>query len=94
MKDIVFLEGILAAVASQDTQKRLKAAEDFSNYLSDPSNGIEFIGFDKLLDGLIGWVNSSNFKASRRWEYKLLSCQRDFVLLHYRLRKSVHGKAS
>lgn len=66
MKDIVFLEGILAAVTSQDTQKRLKAAEDLSNYLSDPSNGIEFIGFDKLLDGLIGWVNSSNFKASRR----------------------------
>lgn len=79
MKDIVFLEGIVAAVASQDTQKRLKAAEDFSNYLSDPSNGIEFIGFDKLLDGLIGWVNSSNFKASRRLKYKLLSCQTDFV---------------
>ena len=89
MKDIVFLEGIVAAVASQDTQKRLKAAEDFSNYLSDPSNGIEFIGFDKLLDGLIGWVNSSNFKASRRLKYKMLSCQTDFVLLHYRLRKSV-----
>ena len=89
MKDIIFLEGILAAVASQDTQKRLKAAEDFSNYLSDPSNGIEFIGFDKLLDGLIGWVNSSNFKASRRWKHKLLSCRREFVLLHYRLRKSV-----
>ncbi|XP_027059077.1 CLIP-associating protein 1-A-like isoform X6 [Pocillopora damicornis] len=64
MKDIAFLEGILAAVTSQDTQRRLKAAEDFSNYLSVPSNGIEFIGFDKLLDGLVGWVNSSNFKIS------------------------------
>ena len=63
MKDIAFLEGILAAVTSQDTQRRLKAAEDFSNYLSVPSNGIEFIGFDKLLDGLVGWVNSSNFKV-------------------------------
>lgn len=94
MKDIVFLEGILAAVASQDTQKRLKAAEDFSNYLSDPSNGIEFIGFDKLLDGLIGWVNSSNFKASRQWKHVLLSCPRDFILLHYRLRKSVASFAS
>ncbi|XP_073237164.1 CLIP-associating protein 1-A-like isoform X3 [Porites lutea] len=64
MKDLVFLEGILAAVNSQDTQKRLKAAEDLSTYLSDPSNRIEFIGFDKLLDGLVAWVNSSNFKLS------------------------------
>ncbi|XP_078377626.1 LOW QUALITY PROTEIN: CLIP-associating protein 1-like [Oculina patagonica] len=64
MKDLAFLEGIVAAVACQDTQKRLKAAEDLSNYLSDPSNGIEFIGFDKLLDGLVGWVNSSNFRIS------------------------------
>lgn len=64
MKDVAFLEGILAAVSCQDTQKRLKAAEDFSNYLSEPSNGIEFIGFDKLLDGLVGWVTSSNFKLS------------------------------
>ncbi|XP_074623807.1 CLIP-associating protein 1-like isoform X5 [Acropora palmata] len=64
MKDLAFLEGILAAVSTQDTQKRLKAAEDLSNYLSEPSNGIEFIGFDKLLDGLVGWVNSSNFRLS------------------------------
>ncbi|XP_068742214.1 CLIP-associating protein 1-like isoform X1 [Montipora capricornis] len=64
MKDVAFLEGILAAVSCQDTQKKLKAAEDFSNYLSEPSNGIEFIGFDKLLDGLVGWVTSSNFKLS------------------------------
>lgn len=66
MKDLVFLEGILAAVNSQDTQKRLKAAEDLSTYLSDPSNRIEFIGFDKLLDGLVAWVNSSNFKVGKR----------------------------
>ena len=64
MKDLVFLEGILAAVNSQDTQKRLKAAEDLSTYLSDPSNRIEFI--DKLLDGLVAWVNSSNFKVGKR----------------------------
>lgn len=63
MKDLAFLEGIVAAVSTQDTQKRLKAAEDLSNYLSEPSNGIEFIGFDKLLDGLVGWVNSSNFRV-------------------------------
>ena len=63
MKDLTFLEGILAAVSTQDTQKRLKAAEDLSNYPSEPSNGIEFIGFDKLLDGLVGWVNSSNFRV-------------------------------
>ena len=69
MKDVAFLEGILAAVSCQDTQKKLKAAEDFSNYLSEPSNGIEFIGFDKLLDGLVGWVTSSNFKVRNNFPY-------------------------
>lgn len=93
MKDIVFLEGILAAVASQDTQKRLKAAEDLSNYLSDPSNGIEFIGFDKLLDGLVGWVNSSNFKVRKRWKQKL-SWKFDFVLVHNRSREFTVSFAS
>lgn len=37
--------------------------EDFLNYLSVFFNGIEFIGFDKLFDGFVGWVNSSNFKV-------------------------------
>ncbi|XP_031566789.1 CLIP-associating protein 1-like isoform X2 [Actinia tenebrosa] len=64
MKDIPFLEDILASVWSQDTQKRLKAAEELSNYLSEPSNDIEFGGYDKLIDGLIAWVNSSNFRVS------------------------------
>ena len=63
MKDIIFLEGVLASILSQDTQKRLKAADDLSNYLSDPSNGIEFVGFEKLLDGLVTWVNSSNLRV-------------------------------
>ena len=64
MKDLVFLEGITASVHSQDTQKRLKAADDLSNYLSDPSNNVEFLGFDKLLDGIVTWINSSNYRVS------------------------------
>ena len=85
MKDLVFLEGILAAVSCQDTQKRLKAAEDLANYLSDPSNGIEFIGFDKLLDGLVGWVSSSNFKV-RNFQKRILSSKFVFVLVFRRSR--------
>lgn len=85
MKDLVFLEGILASVNCQDTQKRLKAAEELSNYLSDPSNGIEFIGFDKLLDGLVGWVNSSNFKVSKRLKW-IFSSQFVSLLLRNRSR--------
>lgn len=63
MKDVAFLEGILASVWSQDTQRRLKAAEELSNYLSHPSNDIEFGGYEKLIDGLVAWVNSSNFRV-------------------------------
>ncbi|KAK3736138.1 hypothetical protein QZH41_015538 [Actinostola sp. cb2023] len=64
MKDVPFLEGILASVWSQDTQRKLKAAEELSNYLSDPAKDIEFGGYEKLIDGLIAWVNSSNFRVS------------------------------
>ena len=66
MRDIILLEGILASVSCQDTQRRLKAAEDLANYLSNPGNEIDFPGFpfEKLVDGLIGWVSSSNFKVS------------------------------
>lgn len=63
MKDVAFLEGIVASVWSQDTQRRLKAAEELSNYLSQPSNDIEFGGYEKLIDGLVAWVNSSNFRV-------------------------------
>ncbi|XP_032242653.2 CLIP-associating protein 1-A isoform X3 [Nematostella vectensis] len=64
MRDNPFLDEILSAVWSQDTQKRLRAAEDLSNYLNDPSNDIVFHGYERLIDGLVGWVNSSNFRVS------------------------------
>lgn len=64
MKDLMFLEEITAAVHSQDTQKRLRAAEDLTNYLNDPSSSLEFLGFDKLLDGIVTWINSSNYRVS------------------------------
>lgn len=89
MRDLVFLEGILAAVNCQDTQKRLKAAEELSNYLCDPSNGIEFIGFDKLLDGLVGWVNSSNLKV-RHVQSRILPSGFGFVLALNRSRFRVN----
>lgn len=65
MKNVAFLEGILASVWSQDTQRRLKAAEELSNYLCDPANDIEFGGYEKLIDGLVAWVNSSNFRVNK-----------------------------
>lgn len=65
MKDVVFLEGIVASIWAQDTQRRLKAAEELSNYLCDPANDIEFGGYEKLIDGLVAWVNSSNFRVRK-----------------------------
>lgn len=67
MRDLILLEGVLASVLAQDTQRRLKAADDLTNYLNNPSNEIDFSGFpfEKLIDGLVAWVNSSNFRVSR-----------------------------
>ena len=63
MKDNSVLETFLPAIEQQDTHKRLKVAEEIISYVSDPDNSLEFPGVDRMIDGLLGWAGSSNFKV-------------------------------
>lgn len=51
------------AIEQQDTHKRLKAAEEIISYVNDPENALDFPGVDRMIDGLLGWAGSSNFKV-------------------------------
>ncbi len=58
------LDEILVQIMKQDTHSRLQASHDFQMHLSDESNPLVCESFDRLVDGLVGWVNCSNFKVS------------------------------
>ncbi len=64
MKDVETLDRFVDAVNQQDTHKKLKAAEEILSYFNDRENSIEFSGIDKLIDGLLAWASSSNFRVS------------------------------
>ena len=63
MKDSLDLERFLNAIHQQDTHKRLKAAEEIIAYVNDPENPLSFPVVDRLIDGLLTWAGSSNFKV-------------------------------
>eukprot|EP00795_Rhopilema_esculentum_P014391 gene14391-5442_t len=65
MRDTSILDNFVTAVEQQDTHKRLKAAEEIITYVNDPENPFDFPGVDRLIDGLLGWAGSSNFKVSQ-----------------------------
>ncbi|XP_055860574.1 CLIP-associating protein 1-like isoform X5 [Biomphalaria glabrata] len=60
------LDDFIDGVTSQDTKKRLQTHADLIPFLSDPHSSLECQDFnvDQLIEGLAGWVKSSNFKVS------------------------------
>ncbi|XP_021373906.1 CLIP-associating protein 1-like isoform X6 [Mizuhopecten yessoensis] len=58
------LDDFLPNVITQDTRKRIQAHGDLIPYLSDPHSSLTCGDIDELINGLVGWVNSSNYKVS------------------------------
>ena len=57
------LDDIVEDVLKQDTSSKFQASEDLQDYLQDTSKPLHCENFDRLVDALAGWVNSSNFKV-------------------------------
>ena len=51
-------------LGTSDTRKKLSIGNDIINYLGLPSNSIECDDIGRFIDGLIPWLQSSNFKVS------------------------------
>ena len=55
------IEEFVNAIRTQDTHKRLKLAIELGSYLKSAIANVR--DFEPLLDGLIIWAGSSNFKV-------------------------------
>ena len=60
------LDDIAVDVMKSDTVSRLNAAQELQEYLQDLANPVYCENFDRLVDALASWVNSSNFKVSSK----------------------------
>ncbi|KAH9492417.1 hypothetical protein Btru_051059 [Bulinus truncatus] len=58
------LDAFIEGVTTQETKKRLQTHAELIPFLSDPHSSLECEEFniDQLIEGLAGWVKSSNFK--------------------------------
>lgn len=57
------LDGFLPHLGKPDTKFRQTLGGDLLNYLSDPSNSIVCQDIGQMVDGLIPWMQSSNYKV-------------------------------
>jgi len=60
------LDDFLAGVVTADTKKRLETGEELTTYLQDSETSMYCEEMDKFIEGLAGWVSSSNFKVRKR----------------------------
>ena len=56
-------------VCTQDTRKRTQTHPELVAYLKDHSTSLACEDFDKFVDGLNGWISSSNYKV--RFKYAM-----------------------
>jgi len=57
------LEDFMPHVLTSDTKRRLQTYTLLVDYLQCPSTTLACHEFDKMVDGLVVWINSSNFKV-------------------------------
>ena len=59
------LDLFLPLLATTDTKKKLSISSDIINYLDQADNSIECEDIGGFVDGVIPWMNQSNFRVSQ-----------------------------
>jgi len=57
------LDDFLPYIETSDTKKRLHTYEQLVGYLRCSYTSLECRNMEKLIDGLIAWISSSNYKV-------------------------------
>ena len=57
------LDEFSASLGTTDTKKKLSVGSQIIEYLGDPGNGIQCEDLGAFVDGLVPWMQSSNFKV-------------------------------
>ena len=55
------VDNYVDSIRTQDVHKRMKIAEELTGLLNDPDSSLS--GLERLIDGLVIWASSSNFKV-------------------------------
>lgn len=51
-------------LTTTDTKKKLSVGQDIIEFLSQPDNSVDCEDLGAFIDGLVPWMQSSNFKVS------------------------------
>ncbi|KAK4293928.1 hypothetical protein Pmani_033417 [Petrolisthes manimaculis] len=57
------LDQFSTLLSTTDTRKKIAVGTDIINYLGVPTNSIECDDIGQFIDGLVPWLQSSNFKV-------------------------------
>jgi len=57
------MDGFLIQLNETDTRKRITTGEEIVKYLKDPDNSTECEDIGQFVDGLVPWMQNSNFKV-------------------------------
>lgn len=68
------LDGFIPHLTKADTKFRLQVGGDLLTFLGEPSNSIECEDIGKFVDGLIPWMQSSNYKVSTFHIFYIKGC--------------------
>lgn len=66
------LDGFMPHLPKNDTKFRQQLGADLLAYLAEPSNPMYCQDIGQLVDGLIPWMQSSNYKVKRNINQKEL----------------------
>lgn len=58
------IDQFTALLSTTDTRKKITVGTDIINYLGVPTNTIESDDIGQFIDGMVPWLQSSNFKVS------------------------------
>ena len=66
------LDTYYESISTTDTKKKISVGLDIVNYLGDPNSSIECEDMGAFIDGMVPWMQSSNFKVSISIKCQLL----------------------
>ena len=65
------LDQFYSDLTTTDTKKKITIGTNIINYLEDDTNSIECEDIGGFIDGLVPWMQSSNFKVTRVFPSKV-----------------------
>ena len=60
----IIMDDFAVHLTTTDTKKKLSVGQDIIEFLSQPDNSVDCEDLGAFIDGLVPWMQSSNFKVS------------------------------